>query len=143
MSCGVWCGNKNVDVGRRIWAYAWRRTGLNQGLGYLITGLGYLKNYVSSFWIAIHESTIIPLKDLTYPRFPSKKEKKRNARSHRFFFRSSDAHRSYFRNSICYILSIFALAEIIQNIKVYICLNREFCQLFKKKKKKEKKNSLA
>ena len=32
-------------------------------------------------------------------------------------------------------MSIFSLAEIIQNIKVYICLNREFCQLFKKKKK--------
>ena len=35
----------------------------------LITGLGYLKNYVSSFWIAIHESTIIPLNFKTYPSF--------------------------------------------------------------------------
>ena len=31
------------------------------GLGYLITGLGYLENCVISFWIAIHESTIIPI----------------------------------------------------------------------------------
>ena len=32
-------------------------------------------------------------------------------------------------------MSIFALAGITQNKKVYICLNREFSQLFKKKKK--------
>ena len=31
-------------------------------------------------------------------------------------------------------MSIFALPGITQNIKVYICLNRAFCQLFKKKK---------
>ena len=63
-----------IDIGRWICAYAWHITGLGQGLGYLITGLGYLKNYVSSFWIAVHKSTIIPLKDITYPRFPSRKE---------------------------------------------------------------------
>ena len=55
-------GNKNVDVGRRNYAYAW-----------LITGLGYLKNYVISFWIAILESTIIPLKFKAYPKFLSQK----------------------------------------------------------------------
>ena len=74
---------------------------------------------------------------MTYPRFPSKKKKEKKKKrtiTSLFLRKLRRTHRSYFRNSICYILSIFALAEIIQNIKVYICLNREFCQLFKKKK---------
>ena len=124
----VWCGNKNVDVGRRIFAYAWRIT----GLGYLITGLTYFRNYVSSFWIAIHKSTIIPIDFKTHPKFLSQKTWPQEHID--FFFRKlRRTHRSYFRNYIRYIVSIFALAEIIQNIKVYVCLNREFCQLFNKK----------
>ena len=51
------------------------------------------------------------------------------AGTHTFFFRKlRRTHRSYFRNYVRYIVSIFALAEITKKKK---CINRGFSQLFK------------
>ena len=81
---------------------------------------------------------------MTYPRFLGPKTSAQEDIDFFFFFfqncwRTHRVTTPYFWNYVPYIVSVFALAEIIKKKKQLHIGYRKFSPLFKKKKKKKKK----